>query len=770
MRLPALLPVLAFAAAAAGSPGAVRAADFSVELKRGLDAPAPVRDWFRAVDRLLGKADEVTDLLARDAARPTPTTAARAVVLVDVMSWDYEKIAKDAAGVKAVRRTLDEVRRRSPGTGLQKLPAETAEAVFSLDGESLNRWAQLMRQSALTAFGPSGSVPANSLLTVTRGEGKPVEVAFLDVSDATLAEAGRILAPSLRGLTALLPDLKPAGASVILARERLWLRRSGAEFFADFGTRRSDGALRVRYRETRGSALDQAAFYLFTKALYDTGLAVSVEDGELVAVPSGERASLDPETRAERLAMAWKAFDLMRRLVSDAGRPYLAGYLEGSVSQEENSRRLDALARIFAAEGSVPFFDEGRPEGLRKGVDEHRRGEPAREALRVELSASLSRLGLPSFPAGAPVGQRTIGLYYNGPIEAALARGEVQRSPKGFVRDRSYDPLASLGKDRPRGRGIPSADLSPIVDHAATIGLVGPDLAQRASWRVGPDEWLSVAVLLDGGSGRVSALEAHLCPLSGRPKPVGPDRALTLLRGIGVMPAEGPPPSEPAGPEGPRSASGAVLEEGLGRRAPFTARVTYDRGRASMGESIFVTPYLAHGDRAAARRSRAIITTSAGPQTVIHAGRSGVPLLNLSQAEWSEGSGIVFDEPVYGPPRRLRSGRSARDVVRRVRRSLREGEAVRFDPVGMTIEFLPPGRQEILVRLEEALRAYDRGADIQGMALWTVSQLTASDLTREQKRELSAMLLQEMEKRRKAGFPPSHLERIQAVLKENSPG
>ena len=117
--------------------------------------------------------------------------------------------------------------------------------------------------------------------------------------------------------------------------------------------------------------------------------------------------------------------------------------------------------------------------------------------------------------------------------------------------------------------------------------------------------------------------------------------------------------------------------------------------------------------------------------------------------------------------RRTPSGYKVRSAARRTQRILREGDAVRLDPVLGTIELLGSARQAVLLRLEEALRAYDRGADIQAMAIWTIGQLTASGLGPAQKRDLADTLIYEMRRRVRTGAPKTHLERIQALVKKH---
>jgi hypothetical protein len=93
---------------------------------------------------------------------------------------------------------------------------------------------------------------------------------------------------------------------------------------------------------------------------------------------------------------------------------------------------------------------------------------------------------------------------------------------------------------------------------------------------------------------------------------------------------------------------------------------------------------------------------------------------------------------------------------------------LRLDPSRSRLEVLDPERQMVLVRLEEALKAYDRGADINALGLWVVAQMRDTVLTSEQKKLLSSELLSALDARRKTGVPEAHIERIRRVLANKS--
>lgn len=733
-------------------------AEPSITFRRGPEAHEDVRRWFSTLDRLLDESDAATARLVQDAARPTAASAARAAKDVESLAALYGRLARDAEGESAVKAAAGRVLSAAGKDSSASLSEETARSVYSLEAGSLNRWIRLIRQKALGLRGPPGRWTANSLITVGAGDGA-AELALLDVSGRPSVEKGRAVSPALRALVdaARIGELR---GDFVLGWRRLWIRRLGAELYADLAASSGDSIVRIRYREPGGTAIDQSRFYFFTKVLYDLGFAVSVDRGELVAALGGEAASLGPYRRGELFVAAWNALETSARM-----RPGLKIYLAGSVSQEENARRLDKLAGVFAAEGGLPFFSDARPASLSEGLGEYLARDAAREQLRARMDKTLARLGLGGFPAGVGVGQRTIGLHFNGPIEAAIARGALKSSKTEYARVRSYDPLAGL-LSKTAGKALPVSRLGVVLDHAGAIALVGARTAFRAQWRLDAKTWL-VLRLLRGPDGAISHFDARRVGLDRGPQPLDRKKAVADLERLGLLSAEGG--AHLSSPVSPASAGkgDVFLARALHAvsASPFTARITYDPAKAVLGDRIFVTPYLGPGDGKAARRSRGLLTTAGGPQAAILAARAGVPAFNLPRAHWSDSSGLSLEQPVFGPVK-TRGGRRVVPVERTVRRVLREGEAVRLDPARGTVTLLDEERQGMLVRLEEALRAYDRSGDVQAVALWAAGQLAASGLGPELKKELGDALIGEMERRLKTGAPRAHVDRIRRVVKK----
>jgi len=614
---------------------AVPAASLEVALRRGADVPPEVLSRFEALDRLLDSADALLWSLADGSQASTAASARTAAEALRAMAADFEKLTGDPSAKQDVEESAAKLPAADP------LPPQTRTLLFSLEKGSLHRLARLMKERALEAP-PQGAVPANALLTVSDAEGKTAEIPVLDVRASPKDE----VPPALRALFPLfLGAPKPEGASVVLGRRRLWLSWPEASLYACPAAAQAGGTVRLVYRERGGSAAEQGRFYLLTKALYEAGFAVGVEDGVLRATLDGTRSHLDAEGMAERFVFAARALAAARSLA-----PRLKDALAGTLSQAESAARLDALARLLAAEGGLP------PEGsLRGALEGWLSKEGEREALRQRMSRTLAALHLGEFPE-VPVGRRTLSLHYNGPIDAALARGELRLEKDGRpVRVPGYDPLAKLVSSGRKLEPAKRLRFGSLASGLRPVGKIGGLLAERGQWRLPDGRWLALYRLHE-------TFCFDLLARGQKPKPIDAEQALALMDEAGLL--------RPAGTAYPVSLP------------PFTAKLTYSRLQALQGGRIYATPYATGEDEKALERSKGLLTTHGGPSSILLAAAAGIPVVDLAGAEWSGSSGLALEEPVFAAPRRLPSGLVGRDLAGWRRTLLREGEEIRFDPAG----------------------------------------------------------------------------------------
>ncbi|OIO06609.1 MAG: hypothetical protein AUJ52_11870 [Elusimicrobia bacterium CG1_02_63_36] len=707
-------------------PAAVVAAPV-VSVRRGAPADATLKSWFETLDRSLERADAAQARLAAAAARPAVRDALEAAGAVEAIAGDYAVLTGDEKGRADAAAFASSMRSRfSAVPPTDPLGKDALAGVFSLETPSLNRWIELLCQQALAVPGPDAKASANALAALEEDGETIAETAFLEVSPSDA------LSPAVRALLSASGSSVDPAASAVVSGARAWISKDGAALYGDFG---AGGLIRLRMGSPGESALDQNAFYFITRALYELGFAVSVDNGVLEAALSGERLRLELDERVERFGSAWRAVETGRGL-----RAKLSGYLADSPSQEENASRVDALARIFAANGRLPMLELSN---LSASVAAYRNNNDAREALRAELTKTLELLRLGVFPPDAPIGQRTLDLYYNNPVRAAVARGELISDGDAYRRSPRYRPLAGLGAPvAPRHRLY---DWSAVFAAGRPIGRIGAAAAFRAQWRLDAGEWLILRYTRSAADGKLASLVADGRSL---------DDAIGTLSSLGLLkPAVEPRVRETFGRRGASNLSREAFGTALAPGSSTLARVTYDRSKAELGGRIFATPFVGIGDRNAVRRSRGLLTTAGGSQAAILAGSAGVPAVDLPSGRWSESSGLSVDLPVFNAAGEIESFK--RVVVR-------EGEAVRLDPGRGVVSFPTPEEQSWLVAMEEALTAYDRGADINALALWASGRLAA--LSAPVRAEFGKALVAEMETRSKTGVSPEHLERIKRVV------
>jgi hypothetical protein len=641
------------------------------EVRRGPAVPEAAR-WFAERDRLLDSLDALFWELRDGSLAPDAVRARGAADALLSAAREYSKLAGDDEALKAAdasaKRLLSLV--ESPG----RLNAEARAALYGLKGSSVHRFARLMLQRALELPGPKGAVPANLLATVRLGS-MSVELPALDVEGLSPEDAVRALRP-------LMPSFlrwKPAGGAVVLSRERCWLRVPGGELYLHRAAAAAGGTVRVIFREEDGSPDAQASFYLLSRALLDAGFAVSVENGDLLAVIDGTRSRLGAGELEERFAFAARALAESRAL-----GPRLGAWLRGTTTKEENAVRLDALSRILVAEGGFGAFPEwadtavgtAPASGLEfdgpdfpRAVARYRAREGDRRSLRERLGRTLSVLGLPSFPE-EPVGRRTLSLHYDGPIEAALARGELRLENGRPVRVAGYDLLSRLARE---GRPLSAAAAARLQPLAGGLRFVGrTDGRAVLSGQPGLDEDRAVLVALGlGAGGRVERGLFELVARGAKRQSLDAEKALALLSAAGELRPAPKSPLPPAEAAALTSSRGASLDATLLHPGPAVeAELTFSRGRALEGGRIYAAPYASGADESALFRAKALLVTHGGTQSALLAAAAGLPALELHRAEWS-GAGLSVEV-------------GGRTVL------LREGARVRVDPAAGVVLFVEP--------------------------------------------------------------------------------
>ncbi|MBI5597382.1 MAG: hypothetical protein HY928_14915 [Elusimicrobia bacterium] len=634
---------------------AANAAAETFLVRRGAVPPPAVQEWYSSLDALLTGVDALALRSAAAAAAPSGADAAYAASRLSGLLEHVSRVVgpSAAAGVKEVSEKL-------AAAGRTDGPLGPADAALLADAASRSalRLAGTLRERALEATGPRAA--PNALLSE---DGADWELPFLAVDGVD----GPRATPALAALAAA---VRAGGApeQAAASRRRVWTRSAGVEVFLDLWAPPGSPSVRVRAEAPGPGSLEQSAFYFLARALFECGFSVSAESGIVRAAFGAERAA-DPEERAERFASAWGAASASRRLA-----PLLKAHLSETLTRRQGEERVEALARAFAAEGSLPVVGSG-PDALDKGMAAWMTRAGARQALRSRMDADLSALGLPLFPAGDPVGQRTIDLRFNGPVAAAMARGEARKAGGRLLRDPRWDPLDRLAAAVPVP-GPMRRRLGPALARSLPAGVAAGRRVERGQWRVGPDAWL-IVLFARGDDGLPSRMAAEVASSALARRSVSPADALARLEEFGLVAG-----SEAEGPGA--LPFDAVAGTPLAGGAPVEGPLTFDAARAAEGKLIFATPFLSSRDMQSAAKARAVVPTAGGPQAQAFAARAGIPGVDVPRGSWDEGTGLMLELPLWkaGPG----GGRVASE---RRRALLREGDKVRVDGRRGTLEILP---------------------------------------------------------------------------------
>lgn len=678
----------------------------------------------------------------------TSAAAKAALAHAEAALEAFERLASDRPGRRlaaSARSWLAEAER-----ALARGEAPKPDSYLRLDQPSTLRLLETLAQAAAdrVAFLPK-TTGANLLLRAEVPGAGTRELAAIDLSRRPQA-GERLLSPALRSLAALLAAGPGLVGSFVARDRRLWARLDSgtgarAELHAQVAAPDAGGLIRARLESRGAGAVDEARLYLAARVLYDLGLSVQVQDGLLSAVADGEHNALSPDAIEERLPVVLETLSAALRMDR-----LLPAAIEGTSGREELGRRLAEWTQAIQAEGTLPV--SGAPEGAARSWQEYRRREGEREALRSAANRALREAGLPEIPPTVPIGQRTLDLRLNKPLEAALARGELRADAQGrVVRAPGYDPARRLVEEAlasPRAAAELADTLASFGAGAfrfETIGLAGGLLAERAQRGLGPGLWLNLYALRDPASGRPLLARAELAepgatrvldagrllafsadasaPVSGP----GVERRLALLR-------------EPGRVEAGLRAPALAAAESSAR--PLVAALTYDKAKAAQGGAIFASPYTTASDQGAVRASRGLVLTSgAGSAHAALAARGGFPAVLVEGADWTE-AGLRAEAVRFGPPHAGPRGVALSAVASRTPVTLREGAAVKLDVRRGSLALVPRDRRDVSLRASEALTAFSRSRDLRALTDWTGAQLTAGGLGELDKLALAEVLIE----------------------------
>jgi protein-tyrosine-phosphatase/phosphohistidine swiveling domain-containing protein len=734
-----------------------------VERGEGDAGTEALRARFAAFNALIEDNFAALELIAQSSSKMTVKTGRLVLEKVEAMAASYSQMVgrdeaiDEIASVASVGIGFDQaVKGLSDG---DLLPPKAVEFIMPIDRQSAHFYINKLHQAALREVGRSDvSSPANMMVKLGRGEDERA-VPLVDLSEHPLVAKGRLVSPAFKALVAAMQRSKdtPKG-SLILQDHQFWghfrLGAHSAEVYANFLPPDEGGMLRVRYQEWGTGYDNQTRLYYVARLLQKTGFHVEQDNGFLTAIVDKDHASQTVDEMTDTFALVIQA--LHATVGIDFALPLL---VQGAKDSDEVGQRIDEWVDVVLGEGTLPFYIHDEHEAMVAGWSKYRAGAAERGRLRAGLNRALARLGLPEIPAEVELGQRTIDHFFNAPIEAAIARGQLRLSDKGVVaKTPHYDALglvaSRLEADAPAAARMAEvvSSLDPGLFHFEPVGSLGGLTVERAERRLEPGEIIVLHALRDPKTGQLGFADAVLSDLKpgGSARRLEPAQLFTKLAEQGHPVAPFAPAAQTPGLDHFLEVLHAapVLDRSMGRRTqglaaspahgrPVLARVTYDKAKAARGGFVFVAAYTTPDDLDAIRGAKAVITTSGGllSHAAITTREMGIPAVILSRAEW-RGSAAAFESTAFGAEYKLGSLRG-RPAQAGLPVTLPENALVRLDPASGAVEIFPEGTSSALLDAARALERYDEDGDGRVLADWVVNRLGSPSLNHLQKAALS---------------------------------
>jgi protein-tyrosine-phosphatase/phosphohistidine swiveling domain-containing protein len=542
----------------------------------------------------------------------------------------------------------------------------------------------------------------------------PEPPAVLYIGDETL-ESEIAKSPDLRLALAGIGALSGMGKDFVAAAgNRLWHRArlgsGSADIFADLSEPGEGGVLRLRYRELEDIPNSLERLEALARCLERFGMRVK---------PVG-RSSLAAVWRIQSGRQAAEALPFLLRLLHDARG--MDGLWKAFESRGGGFNAADFMGGVYFGEGLWPFDGASDPEAAYSNFQAYRGREGGREALRAELDGELARLGLPTIPAGAPIGRRTIREHFTRVLDEAAAAEEILYDGRSSPVRSITEPIDELAQDAfsTPNKAMEMAALIEGLDGSFLrfdpIGEVGGLRAESARMGLSGGSILSAVVLREPRSNRLAYARVSLWTPEGGVQPLGPF-SLPGLLSKESLPGGGSQDIGPAQrqrlqdllfepvaslPVDKGKALGVPVSPGRGRFS--TGRLSFDRTGAAEG-AVLAVPFTTPDDVEALSRSAAVVATGGGSlgHAAITARELGIPSIILPSARIEgEGPGraLVLEvkqaaETRIGPGRvEMSRFKPAREI------RLREGDLVRVNGKTGELEEMGTSVQEAYSELE----------------------------------------------------------------------
>jgi hypothetical protein len=400
-----------------------------------------------------------------------------------------------------------------------------------------------------------------------------------------------------------------------------------AEVVADISSPDNGGQLKIFYSEGGNGTGNRLRVYCLVSVMKGLGMRTEFTDDDKGM--KGFSAVLDKNHGAGTQEEIERAMHLaVRCLFYTANLDWtLSGFIrkkteEGmSFDEAEEATRQDIqkMAGIYIAEESLPFFNQVHVVengGFWNLYQEYLSIGPQRERLRGLLNDRLTLCGLSGIPEDIPFGQAVIDSFYSHPLEAAVARGEVDLLKGGPVRASSYDPVSDLASevlarsDKALKLAARLEAMGERLPFVSPLGGVGQLKAVGTQWGDKERGWMILRGLVDTETRKILYAWAEQISPEGKRRDLSSGDLSILFPGQD-LPAEEPEMTEAQrihadqllrAPPRLESMPGTVvrgLAVSQGTGSPVTGVVTFDRDYykvASRAKRILFVPFTTPDD------------------------------------------------------------------------------------------------------------------------------------------------------------------------------
>lgn len=429
------------------------------------------------------------------------------------------------------------------------------------------------------------------------------------------------------------------------------------------------GFLRIRYFEGGNDIGNELRREYLVSVLKGLGMNVNVafsQEGmqyKLDAVFDKDHGALSMQELEYVLKMALRSFHFTSNLdwAFEATVEHLKATddLENSEAVDETRDIVRDMGEIYLAEESMPFFARARAEddiALYSRYKDYKASEARRKQLLGKLNFNLKKIGYPQIPESAQFGQRLINEYYNKPVRAGLASGQLVLNADDEPQlNKKYDVFANVMKGFMEAEAVSmqtatSLNMLPAESIDYTVkGYIGRLAVVSGYMELDLGGMVFVEGLRDNATGKLFYAVSSLSKTDGSITRLDDKETVKILseQGYDIHLAEKPSPQQKRAAEKLLRAAPNVKEKGISQGIAasagsgnwVTGKVSFNGDYAKNADPekvIFATPFTTPDDIDAIKQAGAVLTTGGG--ILSHAGITtrefGIPAAIMTESSW----------------------------------------------------------------------------------------------------------------------------------------